>query len=271
MTSGQNNIIVSEIGYWTPDVNGGESKGGPSSVWAENSTQSAQWLTEMLGNALPYRQAGWLKALLVYSRNDGGWAMELSGSALTKQGEALDNFANVYGAAVWSLQTTPNPNKIKGNYLRGISCVSMGACIATGSYTNSSGVTVTLVESWNGTEWTVQTTPNETGATSSELSSVSCTSVKVCTAVGSNNAFGASQALVERFNETEWIIQSTPHILYPIGYASGDSSLGGLVRVRECVYCRGVIRKPGRFDGYLGREVGRNQMDCSDNAKSTWS
>jgi hypothetical protein len=217
MTSGQNNIIVSEIGYWTHDVNGGESKGGPSSVWAENSTQAAQWLTETLDNALPYRQAGWLKALLIYSRNDGGWAMELPGSTLTKQGEALDNFANVYGAAVWSVQSTPNPNKIKGNYLRGISCLSSSACTATGYYVNSSGATVTLAEGWDGTEWTAQTTPNESG-TYSELSSVSCTAAKECTAVGLyKNGSGTPQPLVERLGGTGWAIQATPKIWTPMG------------------------------------------------------
>jgi hypothetical protein len=184
MTSGQNNIIVSEIGYWTHDVNGGESKGGPSSVWAENSTQAAQWLTETLDNALPYRQAGWLKALLVYSRNDGGWAMELPGSALTKQGEALDNFANVYGSALWWIQPTPNPTEATHSVLSSVSCPTSSACTAVGSYVNSSGSEVTLAEIWNGTSWSVQSTPNPSQATATALSSVSCISATLCTAVG---------------------------------------------------------------------------------------
>ncbi len=212
MTSGQNNIIVSEIGYWTHDVNGGESKGGPSSVWAENSTQAAQWLTETLDNALPYRQAGWLKALLVYSRNDGGWAMELSPSALTKQGEALDNFANAYGSALWWVQPTPNPTNLKNNYLRGVSCSSSVACTATGYYVNSSGVTLTLAESWNGTEWTIQTIPNPTGAKASSLNSLSCASSLACAAVGSYVSNSNSEmTLAEVWNGTSWAMQLTPN------------------------------------------------------------
>ena len=39
-------------------------------------------------------RAGWLRALLVYSRNDGGWAMQLRGGALTAQGRALESFAD---------------------------------------------------------------------------------------------------------------------------------------------------------------------------------
>jgi hypothetical protein len=88
MTSGQNNIIVSEVGYCAGDVNQGKGCGNP-----ETSTQAAANLTQMLDNARLYHQAGWLRALLVYSRNDGGWAMQLSGGAFTKEGEALKAFA----------------------------------------------------------------------------------------------------------------------------------------------------------------------------------
>jgi IPT/TIG domain/NHL repeat len=89
MTSGQNNIVVSEVGYWTPDVNEGKDKGASGTVWAENSVQAAGWLTEMLYNAQTYHQAGWLKALLVFSRNAGGWAMQVPYTFLTAQGSAL--------------------------------------------------------------------------------------------------------------------------------------------------------------------------------------
>ncbi len=88
MTSGQNDIIVSEVGYCAGEVNGGKA-----CIYPETSAQAAANLTQMLDNALPYHQAGWLRALLVYSRNDGGWAMQLSGGAFTKQGEAFSAFA----------------------------------------------------------------------------------------------------------------------------------------------------------------------------------
>jgi IPT/TIG domain-containing protein len=92
MSSGQNNIIVSEVGYCAGDVNNGS--GCPNPV---TSAQAASSLTQMLTNARPYHQAGWLRALLIYSRNDGGWAMQLSGGAFTKQGEALKAFAKSSG------------------------------------------------------------------------------------------------------------------------------------------------------------------------------
>jgi hypothetical protein len=91
MTSGQNNIIVSEIGYCAQNVNDGSGCGDGSFA---HGSEAAQALTESLDNAVPYHEAGWLRALLVYSRNDGGWAMQLHAGVLTAQGEALDAFAN---------------------------------------------------------------------------------------------------------------------------------------------------------------------------------
>lgn len=88
MTSGQNNIIVSEVGYCADEVNRDASCEGQ-----ETSAQAAANLTQMLDNALPYHKAGWLRALLIYSRNAGGWAMQLPGGAFTAQGEALSAFA----------------------------------------------------------------------------------------------------------------------------------------------------------------------------------
>ncbi|HUB36001.1 MAG TPA: hypothetical protein VL972_04195, partial [Solirubrobacteraceae bacterium] len=46
----------------------------------------------------PYHLAGWLRALIVYSRNDGGYAMQLSSGKLTAQGKALEAFAETPAA-----------------------------------------------------------------------------------------------------------------------------------------------------------------------------
>ena len=91
MTSGQNNIIISEVGFCALDVNAGKNCGGP---YLPHGSAAAERLTEVLDNAVPYHEAGWLRALIVYSRNDGGWAMQLTGGALTAQGEALEAFAD---------------------------------------------------------------------------------------------------------------------------------------------------------------------------------
>lgn len=96
MNSGQNNIIVSEVGYCATRVNHGAECGGRG----EGAGKAAHHLTQMLDNALPYHEAGWLRALIVYARNGGGWAMQFTDAAkLTKSGKALDAFAGTYASA----------------------------------------------------------------------------------------------------------------------------------------------------------------------------
>ena len=87
-----------------------------------------------------------------------------------------------------------------------MSCASASACIAVGSYSN--GTTgVTLAERWNGTTWSIEHTPNPTGASGSGLSGVSCASASACTAVGSYDG----GTLAERWNGTKWTSEHTPN------------------------------------------------------------
>lgn len=129
MTSGQNNVIVSEVGYCAKDINEGKGCDG-----TEESADAATHLTEMLDNAQPYHEAGWLKALLVYSRNDGGWAMQIEPGVgmLTRQGKALDAFAE--GDVGWSILSPTNQGSTKENHLGGVSCTSSSFCVAVGHY-----------------------------------------------------------------------------------------------------------------------------------------
>jgi hypothetical protein len=101
MTSGQNNIIVSEVGYCADDVGDGSTE---CAAPQQDSAEAERHLTEMLVNAVPYHEEGWLRALLVYSRNAGGWAMqELPRKQLTSQGLALRAFARLDGLSSWLL------------------------------------------------------------------------------------------------------------------------------------------------------------------------
>jgi hypothetical protein len=49
---------------------------------------------------------------------------------------------------------------------------------------DSSGVQDTLAEAWDGTSWSIQTTPGPSGGQLPELSGVACTTANGCTAVG---------------------------------------------------------------------------------------
>ncbi len=80
----------------------------------------------------------------------------------------------------WSVVPSPSPGT-SSNFLYGVSCASAAACTAVGSKASFGGTT-TLIESWNGTSWSVVTSPNPLH--NDHLEGVSCASAAGCTAVG---------------------------------------------------------------------------------------
>ena len=88
------------------------------------------------------------------------------------------------GAVIDSATIVPSPNTgDRRNVLNSVSCVTVSSCVAVGFYNNGS-VNQTLVEVWNGTDWTVQTSPNS-GTSDNYLRSVSCLTASSCVAAGS--------------------------------------------------------------------------------------
>jgi len=136
---------------------------------------------------------------------------------------ATEASAAVAAAAGWSIQATPNPVGGSNSILNGGSCTSASACTAVGDY-NSGTTGVTLAERWNGSTWSIQTTPNPAGASDIFLQGVSCTSASACTAVGDYFNGTTRVTLAERWNGSTWSIQTTPN---PAG-ASSYSILQGV-------------------------------------------
>jgi hypothetical protein len=132
----------------------------------------------------------------------------VSPTACTAVGEYVNNdgvqvtLAEHWNGTTWTTQTTPNPNGATNSVLLGVSCTSATACTAVGEYVNPNGVWVTLAEHWNGTTWTIQTSPNPRGGTNNLLQGVSCTSTTACIAVGAyNNPDGNQPTLAERYSQ----------------------------------------------------------------------
>lgn len=106
----------------------------------------------------------------------------------------------------WSLMAPPVPAGALSSELLGVSCSTPTDCTAVGTYQNSSGIRVTLVERWNGSTWTVQSSPNP--GTYHVLQAVSCTAPSACTAVGGYYQGSSTQlTLVERWDGTSWTVQ----------------------------------------------------------------
>jgi hypothetical protein len=94
MASGSDNIIVSELGFC---ASSSSSSCLQSSAPASDPAEAAEALRGELAIGLGYHREGWLRALLVYARGDGGWAMEDPTGGLTASGRMLEAFGDRYG------------------------------------------------------------------------------------------------------------------------------------------------------------------------------
>jgi hypothetical protein len=119
--------------------------------------------------------------------------------------------AEKWNDTAWSAQEPPAPTGAIASRLYGVSCTSSTECIAVGGFENSSEKDVPLAEKWNGTAWSAQEPPAPTGATSSDLSDVSCASSTACIAVGEfENSSEKDVTLAEKWNGTAWSAQEPP-------------------------------------------------------------
>jgi hypothetical protein len=128
------------------------------------------------------------------------------GVAETKSHDYV-TLAEGWNGQTWQLQEAADAQDFPVNVLNSISCTSGSSCVAVGYAINTSEIAVTLGEFWNGSEWSIQQTPNpkqrlEVG-TGSGLWGVSCTASDECNAVGySTNDTFVSTPLDETVKES---------------------------------------------------------------------
>jgi hypothetical protein len=93
--------------------------------------------------------------------------------------------AEHWNGSAWTVQATPTPKGSTVNVLQGVWCSSADFCAAVGDQQNSSTLAdLTLVQVWNGTSWTTQSSPNRTTKDLDVLNSVWCDAGDNCTAAG---------------------------------------------------------------------------------------
>lgn len=123
-----------------------------------------------------------------------------------------DALVETWNGTTWSITPSPDPStgSFGINVLSGVSCPDSNDCLAVGYYeTSTAGQT--LVESWDGTSWTVTPSPSP-GSVFNMLKAISCTSSTSCVAVGTAGAVpGAGVTLIQTWNGNGWFTSPSPN------------------------------------------------------------
>jgi hypothetical protein len=119
-------------------------------------------------------------------------------------------FARHWNGSTWTTVATPTPSGAHDAGLTDVSCTSPTQCTAIGS--SSTNTTIDpLIERWNGTAWSIQTSPTAPAGSSVSLEAVSCASSTSCVAVGSRASSQIRATLVEQWNGATWTVVPSPN------------------------------------------------------------
>jgi len=130
----------------------------------------------------------------------------------TDQSQPYQNLVESWDGIEWSIVASPVVGT-GDNSLLGVSCISPTNCTAVGSYTGTSeqGWPDTLVESWDGTAWSV--VPSQDPNFDDSLTAVSCTNTTSCVAVGDyygTSNGGSPDTLIESWDGSAWSDSLSP-------------------------------------------------------------
>lgn len=132
-----------------------------------------------------------------------------------------------YNGKVWKIVASPNPSGQSAE-LFGVSAFGGKNIWAVGEQYNSSGITTTLTEHYNGSSWSIVSSPNVTSNPYTLLNGVTTISSSVAWAVGqSSNSSGAAQTVIEKWNGSSWSLVSSPSVgtqSFFLGVASASTS-----------------------------------------------
>ena len=97
-------------------------------------------------------------------------------------------------------------------HLNSVAAVSASDIWAVGISSKSSNSFQTLIEHWNGRNWSVVKSPNPAGTMNNFLNGIAVISASDIWAVGnSSNTSNSSQTLIEHWNGSKWSVVKSPN------------------------------------------------------------
>ncbi len=115
--------------------------------------------------------------------NAGGeWGFAVSCTSLSFCMAVGGDLAESWNGSSWSVASIPSSGSGTHN-LDGVSCLSATFCTVAGWSTPTAGMDQALIESWDGSSWSVVSSPSP-GANGTDLLGISCADATFCTAVG---------------------------------------------------------------------------------------
>ena len=161
--------------------------------------------------------------------HDDCWAVGATGPSSAQTGLVLHDDGTGWSTA--ASPASPGPSSLDA-----VACAAVDNCWAVGS----AGAQHTLVERFDGTSWSVVTSP-DTGAGAATLSGVTCTAASDCWAVGGDTAGATSAPLIEHDTGSGWTIVHSAVPLFSTG-----SSLQAVACISESnCWAVGVSRSAG--------------------------
>ena len=133
------------------------------------------------------------------------WAVGYSTTGSVRQ-----TLIEQWNGTSWNVVTSPNPTGSTISTLGAVTVISANDIWAVGEYLNSSSVDVTLAEHWNGTSWSIISSPNM-GTSTNLLNGVTAVATNDVWAAGEYFNNGAYQTLIEQWNGTSWSIVTSPN------------------------------------------------------------
>jgi len=136
-----------------------------------------------------------------------GWCMAAGEGTVSGVVQPL---AETWNGSVWTGSPTENVPGTTFAYLLGISCAGPTFCETVGESDTASGNN-TLIETWNGSSWSITPSPNDGTEEVQLLAAVDCISATSCAVVGRSGPSGSAEIpFTENWDGSTWSIGTIP-------------------------------------------------------------